>query len=164
MIQLNKRRLLCHFSAILLIVFYFIFGSGCTKTYESYQTHLSVPLDLQRVEILISESDEGKLEFTSEENISFFTQYDGIDLESVPYSEVVEYQNEVAGLCTYQVDLYGNESYISYEFSLPYIKLADDDWCKVVDEQIEYELSTSLLSLPADNPSGVTIWEVIFTF
>lgn len=164
MIKKHTHTFLYHSSVGLMIISLFLFGSGCAKKFESYRTNLDVPTDLQRVVLSIPENEKCKVEYTSEENLSFFTQFDGIDLESVPYSEVAQYRDKMAGSCTYQVEFYGTESCTSYVFSLPYIELSNGDWCKVVDEQIEYDLSTSLLSLPADNPSGVTIWDIIFTF
>lgn len=157
------RRIRDHVSIFLAFVFLLICVCGCTKQFQSYQIYLEVPADLQRAEISIPDNDRDKLEFTSEENLSVFTQFAEIELKTVPYKEVARYQNETAGVYTYNIELFDDTSCVSYEFSLPYLKLPNGDWCKIADEQKGYDLSTTLLSLAADNPEGVTIWELIFT-
>lgn len=145
---------------LLPLMLFIIVGTGCGDHFESYRTTLDVPDDLQRVQLTNPDNttDTGKLQYTSEEALLFFSQCDGVELETVPLAEVNNYQ--VAGLYVYDVDLYGSDSSVSYVFKLPYIKLPNGDWSIVVDDKIEYNMSTTILSLPSDDPHGTTIWDI----
>lgn len=148
------------FLFLLSLMLFIIIGTGCGDQFESYRTTLDVPSDLQRVQLTNPDNIIDKLQYTSEEALLFFSQCDGIELETVPPAEVRKYQETRTGIYVYEVDLYGSESSISYEFALPYIKLPNGDWSIVLDAEFEYDMSTTILSLPSDHPHGTTIWDI----
>lgn len=152
----SVRRRSCGIFFLLSMLLVVLIGTGCGARFEPYRTTLDVPDDLQRVQVSFAKNINSRLQYTSEEALLFFSQCDGIELETVPPAEVRD--NQAAGTYTYQVDFYGSESSITYEFSLPYIKLPNGDWSIVVDEEIEYDLSNTIISLPADDPPGATIY------
>lgn len=145
---------------LLSMMLFVILGTSCRDQFESYRTTLDVPSDLQRVQLTNPDNIIDKLQYTSEEALLFFSQCDGLELATVPLAEVREYQEARTGIFVYEVDLYGSESSISYEFALPYIKLPNGDWSIVLDAEFEYDMSTTILSLPSDDPLGTTIWDI----
>lgn len=148
------------FLFLLATMLFVIIGTGCGDQFESYRTTLDVPSDLQRVQLTNPDNIIDKLQYTSEEALLFFSQCDGLELATVPPAEVRKYQEARTGIYVYEVDLYGSESSISYEFALPHIKLPNGDWAIVLDAEFEYDMATTILSLPSDDPLGTTIWDI----
>ena len=79
------------FLFLLSMMLFIIIGTGCGDQFESYRTASDVPSDLKQVQLSLPNSITA-LQYTSEEALLFFSQCDGIELETVPPAEVRKYQ------------------------------------------------------------------------
>lgn len=155
---MNKVMSGAKWSTLLILISFLPIMSACSKTFEAQYIGFEVPDNLQSIEIIISDSESDKFTYNSTDKLLFFDNLNGMELVTVPVSEVNAYFDQAAGVYTFQVVLIASTSSVAYEFKLPYLKLSNGDWCRITDDSSAYTLNEEIMNWPAD---GRTLWETM---